>query len=115
PGASGAASGAPSKQSWRFPGIFGVIRFLLTGKWPVPRDDADSDHSRFADRLGRALALPMFVVFSIGALLSVVQQPIQRNWNAYLSGHAVNATEVLAVFITLCLFGYGDITMVSAA
>jgi hypothetical protein len=105
----------PPKRTWRFPGIFGIVRFVLTGRWPAPRDDDDSDHSRFADRLGRFLALPMFVVFSIGALLSVVQEPIQRNWNAFVAGHTVNTVEVTAVFITLCLFGYGDITMVSAA
>ena|GEM_PF-6500604 len=99
----------------RFPGIIGLLRFLLTGKWPVARDEDDSDHSRFADRLGRILALPMFAVFSVGALISVVQQPIQKNINAYLAGQPLNVTDMVAVFITLCLFGYGDITMVSAA
>ena len=105
----------PEKKKWQWPGLIGLIRFIFTGHWPTPKEDDDTDHSRFADKLGRALALPMFVFFSVGAVLSVVKDPIEANVQAFQTGRPVDFVGSVAVAITLGIFGYGDLTMVSAA
>lgn len=87
---------------------------MSVAKW-LQDDKPEASHDRFVDRAGRKLALPLLLIFSAGALISITRQAMERIFQVASAGGVPNILDMTSVIITFAIIAVGDLLMVSAA
>jgi hypothetical protein len=74
-----------------------------------------SDHGAFMRSLGRAWAIPMTLVFSTGALITLGQNQIAQLVAEYQQHHPLNYVTLALLAITFVIVGGMDLTLLNSA
>jgi hypothetical protein len=110
---SNAASPAPPMVARPNIGLFASLRRLLFG------DRAKrvhvSDHGAFMRTLGRAWAVPMTLVFSFGALITLGQHQITILVGQYQRHEPLDVVVLALLAITFVIVGGMDLTLLNSA
>jgi hypothetical protein len=74
-----------------------------------------TDHGAFMRSLGRAWAIPMTLVFSSGALITLGQKQITALVGAYQAHHPLDYVTLALLAITFVIVGGMDLTLLNSA
>lgn len=94
-------------------GFFSTVRRFFVGD-KVKRAHV-SDHGAFMRSLGRGWAIPMTLVFSTGALISLGQRQIREIVGALAAHQAPNYVTIALLAITFVIVGGMDLTLLNSA
>jgi hypothetical protein len=102
----------PSRQAPRM-GLIAAVRRLLLGD-RVKRAHV-SDHGTFMRTVGRAWAVPMTLVFSSGALITLGQKQISVLFAQYQHHEPLDYVTLALLAITFVIVGGMDLTLLNSA
>jgi hypothetical protein len=106
-------SSARPPQHTHQAGFFSTVRRFFVGD-QVKRAHV-ADHGAFMRSLGRSWAVPMTLVFSTGALVSLGQRQIAQIITALAHHQAPNYVTVALLAITFVIVGGMDLTLLNSA
>jgi hypothetical protein len=94
----------PKARQWR------GIRYYLTTIWSGPQADAGLpkavDHAAWARSFGRKIALPLMFLFSIGAVVKLTKDALQRDIGYIIAGDMTDlAKNALSLVVILVVGG----------
>lgn len=112
PGTTPARPSHLSHQAHRA-GFFSTIRRFFVGD--TVKKAHVADHGAFMRSLGRGWAIPMTLVFSTGALISLGQRQIGEIVGALATHHAPNYVTIALLAITFVIVGGMDLTLLNSA
>src|SRR3974390_2828229 len=105
-------SARPSHGSYQA-GFFSTMQRFFVGDQVKKAHVAD--HGAFMRSLGRSWAVPMTLVFSTGALVSLGQRQIAQIVAALAHHQAPNYVTVALLAITFVIVGGMDLTLLNSA